>query len=585
MDGYIGDNSTCARARPLALSGGIVMVSGDTSTGANEYGSAINCGSSSTIMRGPQQYFKLALLQGQTYRFKVETSFYYGRFYIFTQCSAAAINTDCGSKGGTGAVSSSIIRNSSRTIFFTAPRSGNFYVAVDSTSTSSTGKGAFTLFIDTYAVPTNFTCTKAERLTLNKGKVSVSGTTLGLSNEFGTGINCGSSYTTYAGPQAYYKVALKAGQAYKVSLNPSYSGGRFYIFGNTCDVNAINADCGSHGKTGAVTGYVQSGGTGVYIFSPAASGTYTIAVDSTSGSYAGDFTLSVEETTKPDHGSCAKATTVQLVAGKATLSGSTTGTVNEFGFQITCTSTTAADGPQTYYKVTLPATKTYKFDLKPSFSARLYVFGSSCDPAKIETDCSSRGLTGDHKYFYSSGTYTTPLYYRSKGGLHHVAVDSSSPTYHGSYTLDIEEFTPAANGTCAKAKSLPLSSAGTATVTGDTTGVPNEFGTAIHCGNYSAIPYGSQLYYKVQLAAAKTYTFTLSPSYNMARFYVFRNVCTITNINADCASNGQYGHVSGYISKGSSGSIQVTPKAAGAYVIAVDATSTTYSGAFTLSIK
>ena len=162
LDGYVGDNSTCARARPLALSGGTAVVSGDTSTGANEYGNSINCGSSATIMRGPQQYFKLALLQGQTYRFKVEASFYYGRFYIFTQCGAAAINSDCGSKGGTGAVSSSIIRNSSRTVFFTAARSGTFYVAVDSTSTSTNGKGAFTLFIDTYTVPTNSTCAKSK---------------------------------------------------------------------------------------------------------------------------------------------------------------------------------------------------------------------------------------------------------------------------------------------------------------------------------------------------------------------------------------------------------------------------------------
>lgn len=578
-----GDNDTCAGARQLTISSGYATASGDTTTADNEFGTSINCGlSGSTVLRGPQRYYKVALKAGKGYKFSLSPDYSYGRLYVFRGCGAAKINADCGSGGKTGAVmSQSARKNGTGSLYFSPAADGTYYVAVDSTSATS-GKGTFILDIEEFDAPSNNRCKDAQTITLSGGKASVKGTTAGAANEFGTGIYCGSAYYTYKGPQAYYKVGLQAGKSYIVSLDASYSFAYFYIFGATCTTSAINTDCGSDGKTGDVSSPASSGKASL-VFTAAKTGSYTIAVDSTSESRSGTFTLEVKEFTPPTNGKCATPKAVDVSkGGKVQIKGTTFGAKNEYGDKIKCAEYSAVDGPQAYYRLTTTPGTTYKFSLTASFtSARMYIFGTTCDAQKIESECASKGQFGD--YVYTSSYSPRPLYFKAGGSSYTLAVDSTSDNYAGDFTLDIEEFTPPANGTCSAPKPLTFSS-GKAVATGDTSGVPNEYGTSINCGNYKAILYGNQLYYRLSAAAGKSYSISLSPDYSAARFYVFSGTCTDSAINKDCSSAGISGLVSSYISKGKTGTMTFKPAAAGDYVIAVDGTSNLYFGSFTLTV-
>jgi hypothetical protein len=571
--GVLGNNTTCTKADPISLYSGIASISGSTATSINEYGTSINCGSSVSLMRAPQRYYHITLTQGKSYKFTLSPDYSSARLYLFTGCGTARINVDCASKGATGDVSASISKGSSRTILFTPPKDGKYYLAVDGTSTSTTsGAGDFQLGVEEFKAPDNSACSKAEAIKLSGGKIKLVGTTEGAKNEFGTGINCGSTSSAFPGNQVYYKVALTGGKTYLFSFTPLYSFGRIYIFRTTCTEMAINADCSSDGATGDVmTSSGFKGNTSLVQFAPTSSGTYTVAVDSSSANYSGAFELAVEEFKPPTNGACAAASPVALSGGKATIKGSTFGSKNEFGEQIKCGST-SADGPQVYYKLGLTPGQTYKFALKPSFSAKLYLFGDHCDPTKIDVDCSSGGASGEYGYFFSSST-SPPIYFKATSSAHKLAVDSSGDNYFGPFDLDIDEFTPAVNGACAAPQTVTLGS-GTTTINGDTTAIPNEFGTAINCGNYSTILKSSQVYFAFSLTGAKVYTFTLTPDYSSARFYLFGSTCDYTSINSACGSKGLSGFVSEYVSKGQTKSMTFSPTTTGNYTLAVDGTST-----------
>ncbi len=581
------DNSLCKRASRLALKGGSVTVTGSTAGFSNEYGTQVNCGASFNTMLGSQVYYRVALTKAKSYKVSLSASFSSGRIYLFRGCGAGQINADCGSEGKTGDVtSSSATSSSAASFFFTPSATRDYLIAVDSTSSSKSNNGDFTLIVEEFTAPTNVTCAKAQRLTLTGGKVSVQGSTEGAKNEFGTGINCGSSSYTLKGGQAYYKVGLTSGQSYIVSVTPQFSFARFYIFGGACDMNNINAACGSKGVSGDFSGTIFKDKPSQIVFTASKTADYTIAVDSSSESYSGKFTLGVESFKRPVNDTCAKATAVTVKGAKTTVTGTTYGASNQYPGTIKCTSTLAADGPQVYYKLTWNKSQTYKFTVSPSFSAKFYIFNSTCDGTSINADCGSRGQTGAYLSAYSSSTVPNLLFYRAPATTGYMAIDSSSNNYFGSFKVDIEPFTAAANGRCQAAKALTFTS-GTVKTTGDTTGVPNEFGTAINCGNYKSIPYGSQVYYKVPMLAGKSYDISLTPDFSSAKLYVFGFTCSATKINADCGSKGKTGDVySGYISKGKTSTLTLKPTASGTYIVAVDATSdSSYSyGTFALQI-
>ena len=244
-DGGPLTNATCAKAKSVAFNGTKVTFTGTTSGNANEYGTSVNCGSYTSVMSGSQAYYKVKLTGKQNYRFSLKPAFHYARFYIFNACGAASINSACSSQGKTGAVSAAIYSGYTGIVLFTPPSSGTYYVAVDSTNPSY--GGTFSMTIEKYSVPTNFTCAKALTLTLKNKVASVNGTTVGASNEFGTSINCGSYTATYPGNQAYYKLNMLKGHTYKITLKPTFYA-VIYVFRSVCNAKNINADCGSKCK-------------------------------------------------------------------------------------------------------------------------------------------------------------------------------------------------------------------------------------------------------------------------------------------------------------------------------------------------
>lgn len=573
---------TCKNAQLLTLSGGKTTVKSNTYTFKNEYGTAINCNNTGTIMSGPQLYYKVALKANQAYLFTLESGYNYGRFYIFDGCGIASINASCGSGGTTGAVSGQANKNQTETLQFKPGKAGTYYVAVDATNPSY--GGSFTLTIEEYTPPANSTCAKAKLLTIPPGgEVTVTGTTVGATNQFGTQITCKSSYTM-DGQQVYYKAAMTAGTTYRISWDVNVTYSRVYIFGTTCTAAAINNDCGSGGTSGIFSGPTSSSYTNSRTFTPSKTGTYTIAMDNAQAANAGSFKLTIGEL--PTNDSCAKAKTVSLSGGKATISSSTVGLNNEFGKSIDCGGSSDFDAPQLYYALSLTAGKMYKFTLQPAFYARMYLFNSVCTASSINASCGSNGGSGDYTTStVSPGNSGSFVFKAPSTGTYKLAIDGPYPsgsTSAGSFTATVAEYTPPQNSTCAKAQALTLSG-GQVTVTGDTTSMPNQWGNNINCGYYSGAFDGPQLYYKLPMTGGTSYEITFKPSYNGARFYVATNTCTVSAINASCGSNGASGM---YASAGSSGTTAVfTPNKTGTYLIAAESQHPSYYGTFTLTVK
>ena len=138
----------------------------------------------------------------------------------------------------------------------------------------------------------------------------------------------------------------------------------------------------------------------------------------------------------PAHQACLSAKMIPLNNGQATVTGSTAGASNQFGQQIHCGGSNKWDGPQVYYGVKLQPGASYDITLTPDFSARLYLFGDSCNPDKINAQCKASGLSGTLVYPTETKTVTV------KAGpytQHTIAIDANSKPYYGGFTLKISK--------------------------------------------------------------------------------------------------------------------------------------------------
>lgn len=431
-------HSWCATPKKLALAGGKVTVSGSTSGAADQFPS-VNCGNPNGPWAGPQLFYRVALQANKTYQaLLTPATGFDAALYAFpaaTACSASAVNSAC------AAHSSDVIGSGSaglEKLTITPAKAGDWIVAVDSHSKAASG--AFTLAVAEYTPPVNTSCAKATEIKLSSGKGSATGDTGDATNEYGSNIDCG-GYTYLTGPQLYYKVTMKAKQAYKLSLSTS-SYGYLYVFPvNGCgSTSSINKACGGTG--GVLAGPVGPGASGSVVFTPTVGGSYVVAVDSASSLHAGPFTLAVSTFSSAKNGTCAKAQALTLSGGKGSASGDTTGIKNEHG-SVKCGGSYALNGSQVYYKVTLAAGQTYRLALTPSFIGYLHLFpDGSCtkDGKKIEAACGSAGKTGDVVGPVSPGK-TGELYFTpATGGKYVIAVDSLGGGQAGSFTLDLGQF-------------------------------------------------------------------------------------------------------------------------------------------------
>lgn len=436
--------------------------------------------------------------------------------------------------------------------------------------------------ITSATAPAERRCADAKVLTLDaSGKATVKGDTEAAINEF-LRIGCGSS-TIFDGPQVYYRVALKQGKVYQIQLSEAFSGARFYLFeGASCTAESIETSCSSEGKTGLVSDTGGSNGA-ARLFRPAADGDYTIAVDSGSETAFGAFQLSIEEVTPPANATCDSAEAVALTAGAATIKATTFAGLDEYGAQVSCGGATPLDGPQVYYRPAFETGKTYELTVSSSFTGRIYGFGSNCDATQIEVDCSSHGATG---FSATTSSQAKKVYFTASGsGPWTVALDSSSESQSGEFELSIAEFPVAANGSCAAAQQVTLSSGQATQLDGDTTAVLNEFGTTINCGGGStSVLDGPQVYYQVSLVGGTTYQLTITPTFFGARLYLAQAGCDTVTINADCASKGQTGLVSNSLQSNKATTVEFTPQSSGDYLVVVDSAIDTSFGRFSLTI-
>lgn len=286
--------ATCAAAEPLSPSGGKLLIAGDTFGGTNEFGDTIRCDDLMGGWAGPQLYYRISLPGGKTHKVTVTPKDGDLALYAFpagTTCDAAAINSAC--KGhshdvpdltGYGKKVEAIL------LELPAGPPQDWILVVD--SYSELQAGAFTLAIEEWTRPGNTTCANAAPLALG---TTVDGDTIGAGNEL-AGITCGEKpakpgdpVTPFLGPQLYYKVDLVGGSAYRIQLKPSFDA-RLYVFSGGCAEAGIQASCSGAGGTSTK---VSMDSAVDLVFTPATSGSHTIAVDSTALPLYGSFSLGV----------------------------------------------------------------------------------------------------------------------------------------------------------------------------------------------------------------------------------------------------------------------------------------------------
>ncbi len=574
-------NTTCANATQLNFFNGKTVVMGETheSFSPDEF-SNVACKGSFT-MDGPQVYYKFDAKANTTYKIKLDhLAGYYVYFYVFgNTCTEAAISADCSSGGTTGTYSgSSVAAGKSKEIIFTPQAAGTYHIAIDSGLSYYSGR--FNLTVEEFVLPTNGKCTTADPITLVNGKATITGSTLGLTNEFGTSIMCSNSFTNYDGEQAYYKLTAKAGKAYKMTYAPTFTS-YWYVFqaGSCGATTAMNNDCDSGGQAGDDYQSVYSSSPETQVFRPLTPGDYIIALDSNWAGTAGAFQLDIEEFDAPTNNTACNAQLLSFdSSGKATATGSTLAAPNEFGDTtstgVTCDASTVYDGNQVYYEFTVDSTKGYTLKLTPQMSKTyMYVFSKGSCAARngISLEC---GVHGWWVGPISAGQVGQLPISPSSSGQYVVAIDNSDapPKGAGDYTLEISEVTKPTNDTCATAAPLTLTN-GTVTVQ-STTGFANNEYTGLTCksGTVTSSPLnGPQLYWSLNLDATKNYAMTATTSFADGYLYVFdgSQACSQAAIGTDCQSGGATGVGKGVISN-SSGSAYFKPSASGPFKIAVD---------------
>jgi hypothetical protein len=586
-------HAACAAAHAVTLdTSGVVTLTDTTAWSHSEFGSAVSCGDPAGPWSGPQNYYRIKLVKGATYKVTLRTGGFDGALYAFpatTACSAAAINAACKpatagpppihlSSDNPGAGADELLR--------LAPTvSADWIVAVDSASPKAAG--LFQLTLAQTTPPPHGACGKAQAVALSGGAtVKLHGDTSDADNELGAAVTCGGG-AARLGPQLYYKVTLAAGDKLGLTLKPSFPA-RAYVFpAASCAAVAINAGCGSSGNSGLALS-AAAGASAATLFSPSAGGDFIVAVDSAAPWSGGPFSLELQAVTPPTNAGCVYAKDLTLDAsGAVNVSGSTTGAADEFA-ALTCGGA-ALSGPQVYYKLKkLTGGVTYRLLLTPSFAAELYIFSTAaaCKLAGIETDCQGAAAKGARMLGTTAPNTTRSLYFKpATSGDYFVAVDSLGAASAGTFSLAVARTSAPTNTSCKKAQSVTLT-AGKAEVTGETHGSSDEL-PGLRCGGFTLLD-GPQVYYSVALTAGQTYKLALAPTFS-AWLYLYgpaaAKSCTEGALEQDCAGKGAGGLTLGPVATGHLGTALFTPAASGSYGLAVDSADASHAGYFGLNMQ
>ncbi len=559
--------------------GGKATEKSDTSKVKNEFGTTVACGGTNPY-DGPQLYYKLTLTAGKLYRLTLtpdktfDPALY--AFPVSSGCTGQGINAGC-----KGLVSDVIGKGASglETMTLKPTTTADWIVVVD--SYAATEKGPFTLEISEALPASNDKCAKALVMALAAGKATATGDTSTATNEYGTTITCGTSYD-YDGPQLYYRVVLPANKTYKVTAIPKSSWDpAVYAFTDaTCTASVMDSQCASWISDSAGPGKAES-----FFISTTKQQNYIIAIDSYAASQKGAVDLVVEEFAAAPNSKCSAAQALTMVGGTATVNGDTKKGFNEFGKDVKCGGYSALGGPQLYYRVKLTANNTYRISLSPKFPAYLYLFSTkSCaSAASLNSECSSSGSAGGFTGVVGSGKTGTLFFTAPLTGDYVLAVDSSDSAYAGTFTLAVQDFSPAANGKCSAAKAITLAG-GKASVSGDTSGVANEY-AGLKCGASPALT-GPQVYYTLSTKAGQVYKLRLRPKFNAYLYLAAKNSCgSISAISSGCGSGGVSGAYLGQVVAGGDQTLYFKSSSGGDFLVAVESSSSSAQGAFNLTLE
>ena len=414
------NNDNCSTPKPLTMVGGLASVTGTTATAINKISlSASGCTGYSTP--GPDRFFSINLAGGKLYKVSLtSTSSFDPALYVFKDCNKPA--STCQPGMGSDRLGNGVLES----VLLAPQVSSAYIIGVD--SYSSTVHGAFTLTVQEFTPPlSNNACANAQALTFNLGVASESGNTNGATNS-SLGAQCIGSNKTH-GPDLFYSVYLTKGKKYKIQLLPEKKfDPKLYVF---TDCANINGTC-EHGMGSSTFG----GGIAEEVtLSPAISGKYYIAVDSSSATAKGSFLVLVSEINSIPNDTCSSATHLKLTSGDwrfvpgDTRTGANAVTLSSGG----CTGA-STPGNDLFYSFDIVSGRDYELRLFPSssFDPALYVIS---DCSKPEATCSS--YMGSDKI--GSGVVEKVTFKALTNTKMYAAIDSWDTGESGQFALWIKE--------------------------------------------------------------------------------------------------------------------------------------------------
>lgn len=394
---------TCENATSLAAP---ASIDGTTAGYFRDYGSGTNCSATAgsdrvyAVQVPPNKRLTASVLGAAGFNAGLSI----GR--LASACLASGRTCLAGADSATASTVDTVTYSNRSDAFET------IHVFVGSASAASTGGfNLVTSLDDAPPIPAGDVCQTAPLVAGG----TVSGTTVGYANDYGSGTGC----TSAAGPDRTYRVSLPAGHRLTATVAPtsSWDPSVNLMLASSCEGTrtcvAASDLAGTGGAETARFTNVLEAATDVYVvvesLSPAGAGTFDLA---TTVAPAGAAEI------------CSSATPI----GAGTVTGTTIGFENDYGSGSGCAGTA---GAERFYRVTVPAGQKLVATVVPTSawdpSINLMLSGG-CGSPRICVAGSDSGFSGDS----DSASFTNS----SAGAVDvFVAVESFSGSQSGPYTL------------------------------------------------------------------------------------------------------------------------------------------------------
>jgi hypothetical protein len=512
----IPTNDSCAA--PIAITTPPGSVTGDTTAASSDYTGGTNCAGTAGndlvySVEVPAGKQLAATILGVTTGFAPTLD-----IVDAAACGSTTTRSCLGSVTTTATASAGTAR---WTNAGTTPKT--VHLVVD--STLSTSFGAFSLSVAFADPPAGDTCANAYATLVPDGSTVVSGTTVGATNDYGTGSGCGAA----TGPDTVYAVTIPPGQVLATTVLGTGTFVPSLSYENNAQCSSAPRICSggvttTSTSTSAVLRYANE--------STSASETINVVVDS-SATAGGTYTLTASLSTTKAGDICGKAE--PIVVGTNITGLTTTGYSNEYDGGTGCK---PASGADRVFSVTVPTGKQLTALVSPAaaFDATLSLVAG--DPTRCAAHTCD--ASADAK---AAGQPETATYSNKTGADQTVfiIVDSNSATTPaGDFTLQtVLTDAPTGGGTgtaggetCASAPLL-ATSATPLVITGDLTGYVSDYTYSSSGTATCEFDPGPDSAFQVSIPPGATLDATLTNS--IARIY---DLSLVVGTAADCDSLG-----------------------------------------------